>query len=722
MNVLLYTGNGAAKGAIYHTSLMLKSLLSKNYDIMEVDANTIINEPWQSTTALLVFPGGRDLPYLNDLSQKGQNYIREYVKTGGNYLGICAGAYFGSSRCEFEINRPHYEVVGERDLSFSKSVAKGSVTANFVYGSESGSKAMAVQIDKNMLGLDLNEQFSSEIINLYVNGGPYFEYSSEAKNERILAYYLIPTPNSEPKRLPAIIESNFGKGKAILSGPHLEYSPNVITQTGYRSSLNSNTSSTLSDHVHLLTLLPSLISTEKSRLIFLRSILSLFSLKLNPEEVFDEVLNEKLFPKITAMSLTGLSSYGDTDVKNLLSYLNENSQLSQIFENNEGKTKATECLFFQDEFKFLFLNKSNANNITESEINTTLKNSNLINDEELRNNLLIKIYYENFTGDENELNNKLDNAKISEKVDEKSLTHFNPNYYIEKLKNLQKTSGKISFGTPILYGEVVGSTQTLLEKNFKLLRNLNDGFVCVGSHQIAGRGRGRNSWISQTGCLQFSFVLKHENAGSVIFIQYLVGLALVESLKAMKGMEDLPVRLKWPNDIYAFSPLAPNKNLTDLRNYKKIGGILVNSNFIDGKFILVIGLGLNVNNPEPTLSVNDLRKWFCPDIFPLSQEEVLANFFCKFEEIYRVFNKPDFPPFANMELSNQIVTLSADSIRENAILYTNKINQEVKVKITGIESSTGLLKAVGLNDNQTYLLQPDGNSFDFLQGLIKRKA
>ncbi len=41
--------------------------------------------------------------------------IRDFVSEGGRYLGICAGAYFGSKEVRFDVGGP-MEVKGDRDL------------------------------------------------------------------------------------------------------------------------------------------------------------------------------------------------------------------------------------------------------------------------------------------------------------------------------------------------------------------------------------------------------------------------------------------------------------------------------------------------------------------------------------------------------------------------------------------------------------------------------
>lgn len=66
----------------------------------------------------------------------------------------------------------------------------------------------------------------------------------------------------------------------------------------------------------------------------------------------------------------------------------------------------------------------------------------------------------------------------------------------------------------------------------------------------------------------------------VIFIQYIIALAVVESIRERPGYEDVPLRLKWPNDIYTE---------TKSDGLKKVGGLLINSTFVDGEFVLVIG-------------------------------------------------------------------------------------------------------------------------------------
>lgn len=156
--------------------------------------------------SLFIMPGGRDRPYHAALKGPANEKIRAFVENGGVYLGICAGAYYACRRIEFDLGFP-LEVCEERELGFFPGKAIGPAYGNgtFEYKSEKGARLANI-------GTDGTERSP---LKMYYNGGCTFE--GDYPHVRILARYL-----DLPHHPPAIIECSVGKGKAILSGVHLE--------------------------------------------------------------------------------------------------------------------------------------------------------------------------------------------------------------------------------------------------------------------------------------------------------------------------------------------------------------------------------------------------------------------------------------------------------------------------------------------------------------------
>lgn len=304
----------------------------------------------------------------------------------------------------------------------------------------------------------------------------------------------------------------------------------------------------------------------------------------------------------------------------------------------------------------------------------------------------------------------------------KETPYFNHHSFYANLRKYQEERGSEAeeFGKYILYGEVVTSTNTILEKNPKLLDHIPTGLTATATTQVAGRGRGSNVWVSPAGCLIWSICMTHpmelSNTAPVVFVQYLAAIAIVEAVHSYdKGYENVPVKLKWPNDIYALDPTKP-----DGKSYVKIGGILVNSSYSNGSYSLVVGIGLNTTNAAPTTSLNALL--LSPtnlNLAPFTLEKLLARFLTKFENIYKSFCRTGFDEkleqlyYKHWLHTDQIVTLEAEG--------------GARARIKGISRNWGLLRAeeLGWEDRPTgrvWELQSDSNSFDFFKGLLRTKT
>ncbi|KII91479.1 hypothetical protein PLICRDRAFT_38240 [Plicaturopsis crispa FD-325 SS-3] len=288
-----------------------------------------------------------------------------------------------------------------------------------------------------------------------------------------------------------------------------------------------------------------------------------------------------------------------------------------------------------------------------------------------------------------------------------------------KREGLSDDAESWGIGEALLYSEIVTSTQTMLDKNPRLLSSLPTPVVSLASQQLAGRGRGGNVWLSPAGCLQFSVLLRTSlsalSGSKLVFIQYLWSLAVAEACReeSVLGKWGEQVRLKWPNDVYAVSSDGAGGQET-----RKIGGTLINTSFTGGNVDIVIGSGLNVLNAPPITSLSQLA----PPEVRLSMERTAAAIMAKFEKMWSTFlaSRGSFEPFMSLYTerwlhSDQLVTLTTTTPPQ-------------KVRITGITPDHGLLRTVpertGWSSGEEGFidLQPDGNSFDLMSGLIRSKA
>ncbi|KAF5389954.1 hypothetical protein D9757_003565 [Collybiopsis confluens] len=353
---------------------------------------------------------------------------------------------------------------------------------------------------------------------------------------------------------------------------------------------------------------------------------------------------------------------------------------------------------------------------------------------------------------------------------------FNLRTYFDLLRAARTREGcrrdVAGFGETMIYGQVVSSTQTMFDKNPRLLSSIppSVSIVSLGSHQLSGRGRGANAWISPQGCLQFSLLIPKvplsphssyaRNASSsslippayippakLVFIQYLFALAVVDACRtdAVIGAElGQRVRIKWPNDIYVYYGGGKAERV-------KIGGILVSTLFAPGakEADIVIGCGLDVlcRHPlfsllrvgAPTLSTT-FKDPACassmePVLKDLTMEGTLAAILGKFEKMWNTFlsSGGDFEPWLRMYQDRWL--------HGDQLVKLTTVDPPMMVRICGITLDHGLLRTLpepghgrggggyggaygyGSRTSAGYIdLQPDGNSFDLMAGLIKVKG
>jgi BirA family biotin operon repressor/biotin-[acetyl-CoA-carboxylase] ligase len=100
--------------------------------------------------------------------------------------------------------------------------------------------------------------------------------------------------------------------------------------------------------------------------------------------------------------------------------------------------------------------------------------------------------------------------------------------------------------------------------------------IVLAGQQIAGRGRGSNTWWSGSGSITATFVVPIEEGVAPHQLPLIAGVAIREAVVEIIGSDDA-VQLKWPNDL--------------LSGGRKLAGLLCERAMKAD----LIGMGLNVN-------------------------------------------------------------------------------------------------------------------------------
>ncbi|XP_034485614.1 biotin--protein ligase isoform X3 [Drosophila innubila] len=258
-------------------------------------------------------------------------------------------------------------------------------------------------------------------------------------------------------------------------------------------------------------------------------------------------------------------------------------------------------------------------------------------------------------------------------------------------------------GRLVIYAPVVSSSMHVIND-----LELVHGIAVLPLQQTAGVGRSCNQWLSPLGCAMFStqlHIATDTALGSRLpLIQHIIGAAIVNTLRGHPLYRVLDIALKWPNDIIANG------------NYK-IGGLVVNTTLLGSLAIVNIGSGINLSNSKPTVCINGMINEYnvrMPDskLPLLKYEQFIALVFNEIERILADVQNGNFETF--YALYYELWLHSEQNVK---ICLQN--DQEKDASIVGIDDY-GFLK-VKLANGKIETVQPDGNSFDMLKGLIVPK-
>jgi BirA family biotin operon repressor/biotin-[acetyl-CoA-carboxylase] ligase len=148
---------------------------------------------------------------------------------------------------------------------------------------------------------------------------------------------------------------------------------------------------------------------------------------------------------------------------------------------------------------------------------------------------------------------------------------------VESIRKKLKTK---LIGRQIYYYEELGSTQELAIHLAENNSEAVSGTAILAEHQERGKGRLNSRWISPSGGIWLSIILKpNMPANKSPLLKFVAALAVCDTIARKTGLES---KLKWPNDI--------------LINHKKVCGILLDIATKGSRIeYAVIGIGINAN-------------------------------------------------------------------------------------------------------------------------------
>jgi len=200
-----------------------------------------------------------------------------------------------------------------------------------------------------------------------------------------------------------------------------------------------------------------------------------------------------------------------------------------------------------------------------------------------------------------------------------------------KIDRLQEDLHTKRLGRSILFSREVDSTNEWAKES--AMYGAQEGTVVIAETQTKGRGRLGREWISPTGGLWFSLILRPRLCPAEgVKLTFVAGLAVAKVLREMFGLD---VETKWPNDA--------------LVNGKKICGIFTEMN-TTGETVnfVVVGVGVNANFNAEKVFPEELTRVTTSLESELGRkvqlEELFKGLLERLENLYELFIKEGFNP------------------------------------------------------------------------------
>ena len=208
LRVAIFNGDGAPMGGIENVQARVASIPGATATLLKPE---VIAEKGLAGYDVIVFSGGSGSGQAKSLGEAGAVRVREFVKGGGGYVGICAGAYLACSNFSWGLG-----ILNASTVSSKWMRGRGYVDAE-------------VTVDGVPILGEVGEVFKVRYANV-----PILKPGDRADLPayRPLALFRSEVAeNGTPKGImihsPAQAVAHYGKGRVFVSSPHPENTPGL---------------------------------------------------------------------------------------------------------------------------------------------------------------------------------------------------------------------------------------------------------------------------------------------------------------------------------------------------------------------------------------------------------------------------------------------------------------------------------------------------------------
>lgn len=209
LSIAIYKGEGSSDAGIHTVKQNISQTLEVHFTELEPD-QVIEND--LSRFDLIIFSGGGASKQGTAIGEQGREKLRNYIKNGGSYLGICAGAYLATSGFEWSLKILNAETISPAEWKRGKAFLDLEIT-------EEG---------KTIFGN------VTDVFKCRYNNGPLLQPMKllDIPPYTTAAYFRSEVSNNETTpgvmiHTPAAIFSHYGKGRVFVVSPHPENTPGL---------------------------------------------------------------------------------------------------------------------------------------------------------------------------------------------------------------------------------------------------------------------------------------------------------------------------------------------------------------------------------------------------------------------------------------------------------------------------------------------------------------